>query len=155
MVRHAWLAALLCAALATFLATRPYDFDDDYAEALRARQLDQEMQANIWVRQQRYRIVNRLEQEAITLDEALEEFRPLNDADPICLRMLRTTYPGHSDEELLGYQVVVYAFMQPRDDEPARLRFLGKLLADLRQRFGSRMVELPPHLQRLTAEEGR
>lgn len=151
MVRHTFLAALLYVAFVALVASQalvesriliqqPVVLPGDDAEARRWHQLERKRAAIILARQERYRIIKQLEQETITLDEAIELFRPLNEYDPICLRVLRERHLDHSEEEILGYQLVVAARAQLRSDEEGREVFVRKLVARLEERFGSQAL---------------
>jgi hypothetical protein len=122
-------------------------------EAQRSRQLNLEIERNIYAREERSRIVSQLEQATITFDEAIELFRPINEYDPIVLAILRKRHPDRSDEEILGYQVVVAAHGQRRTDEERRVALLRKLIAQQRRRFGEQAL-VPLALQAISNDAG-
>ena len=70
------------------------------------------------------------------MDQAIERFRSLVDVDPVIWKCLCTTYPKHSEEERLGFQVLVYASRAPIRDEEGRSAFVRKLLSELQERYG-------------------
>jgi hypothetical protein len=151
MGRYACLAALIVVLLAAVIANRavhsplllqcPSAFlPGNHEEARRSRQLDREWEGNTYARQERFRIITQLECEAITFDEAIELFRPLNEYDPIVLAVLRKRHPDRSEEEILGYQVVVAAHGQQRTEEDRRIALMRKLIAQQRDRFGAQAL---------------
>jgi hypothetical protein len=151
MGRYACLAALIVVLLAAVIANRtvhspmllqhPMAFlPSNCEEAQRSHRLDREWEGNRYARAERFRTVTQFEREAITFDEAIELFRPLNEYDPIVLATLRKRHPDRSDEEILGYQVVVAAHSQQRTDEDRRIVLLRKLVARQRDRFGEQAL---------------
>jgi hypothetical protein len=124
----------------------PGELVSDFVETQRSRELDRALERTLYAHEERFRIVTQLEAGTISLDEAIELVRPLNENEPICLAVLRGRHPGHSDEALIGYQLLVAAYRQRRDCEEDRKRFLRRLCLQLEERFGSDMVPLPPLL---------
>jgi hypothetical protein len=166
MGRYACLAALIVVLLAAVIANQfthtpmllqnpVIVLPSNSEEAQRSRQLDREWERNIHAREERFRIVNELEQETIAFDEAIELFRPLNECDPIVLATLRKRHPDRSDEEILGYQVIVAVHGQPRRDEDRRIAFLRNLIAQQRDRFGEQALVPTLALNAISKERER
>jgi hypothetical protein len=112
------------------------------SEAERSRDLDQRIGAIRLVRAERQQIVSDLANGYISLDEAIGDFKGLNDHEPICWSVLQAQYPNSAEEELIGYQLALWA---ASGSDHRGHQFLPELVDRLRQRFGSRAI-IPNHL---------
>jgi hypothetical protein len=145
-------AAFFGCALALLLVAMPLEFDvegglvtppspDEMAgEAERSHELDQRIGAIHLAREERRRIVSNLANGHISLEDAIDGFKGLNELEPIGWSVLQAQYPSSSEEELIGYQLALWTANDQR-----RCQFVPALIDRLRERFGSRAI-IPAHL---------
>jgi hypothetical protein len=128
-------------------AEGPLPSPDEMAlEAERSRLLDQRIESMHLLRAEREDIVTELEEGNISLDDAMESFRKLNRQEPLGWDVLRRQYPEQSEQELLGYQVLIYAAGRLHRGDDITNPFVRDLIGRLRERFGPQTL-IPSHLE--------
>lgn len=114
-------------------------------EVERSRHLDDALAVNVRIREERFRIINEFDAGVITVNDAIEQFVPLNDQDSLTWQFLTSQYPKHTSEELVGYQLMIAAYARPEPAKGANVKLMRRVHARLKERFGDRVL-MPPHL---------
>lgn len=102
---------------------------DMASDAERCRVLNATLDTIHRLRETRLAIALELHDQTLDFATALEQMRELNAEDPHCWEMIQRCHPGHTEEELLSYQLLVAA-----DAAPWPIDRRHRLLHDLRVR---------------------
>jgi hypothetical protein len=115
-------------------------------EVERSRQLDDALATNIRIREERFRIINEFAAGSITLNQAIEQFTPLNEEDSTTWEFLHTQHPKHTSEQIVGYQLLIAAFARPEPAPGENQKLMVRVAKQLQDRFGDRIL-VPTHLR--------
>ena len=135
MLGCATVALVLATAFVAFLPTDPAVTrqtptlwatpDAISVEVERSRHLDEALAINLRIREERFRIVNEFDAGAININDAIDQFLPLNDEDSATWQFLTAQYRTHTAEELAGYQIMIASYARPEPAKGANAPALG------------------------------
>jgi hypothetical protein len=160
MVRVLWISSFLCLATLLLVGLALFGADTQGVHSSlpnqlqeqdeRRVQLEQELSRTETLRHARFDVLERYRAGVIDLDEVMARFRAFNEEQPLGLAILQNVNAGKTEEQYLGFQILVSASSAEwnRDD---RDLFIRALITDLKSRMAGALL-LPDAIAHLAPQ---